>query len=52
MSSPSVEVASVEWAEGSDRSRARRLSLLLFGVQSERGPGDDGAHDDTEDDDE
>jgi hypothetical protein len=50
MSSPSVEVESVDWVEGADKSRARRLSLLLFGVQSERGPGDDGAHDDTEDD--
>ena len=46
MSSPSVEVVSVEWGEGTDKRRARRLAQLLYGHQSEREPPADGARDD------
>jgi len=52
MPSPSVEVVSVEWGEGTDKRRARRLAQLLYGHQSEREPPADGAHDDADEDDE
>jgi hypothetical protein len=45
--SPSVEVVSVAWEVGTDESRARRLSQLLFrSVESMRGPPDGDGHDD------
>jgi hypothetical protein len=48
MPSPSVEVDSVVWSDGTDTDRARLLTQLLFRPsEGERDTGEEGGHDDS-----